>query len=59
MEEWVAVSSLPKDWRALARRMMQEAGLAIGRGVAGRSESARRAEPWRLAGLARLGFGVI
>ena len=45
MEEWVAVSSLPKGWRALARRMMREAGLAIahregrGRKVGERSES--------------------
>ena len=43
MEEWVAVSSLPKGWRALARRMLREAGLAIGKGAAGRRESARRA----------------
>ena len=49
MEEWVAVSSLPKGWRALARRMMREAGLAIGEGVAGRRESARRAVTARRA----------
>eukprot|EP00966_Prymnesium_polylepis_P029281 679727-Prymnesium_polylepis.1 len=49
MEEWVAVSSLPKGWRALAHRMMREAGLAIGRGVAARSESARRAVEARRA----------
>eukprot|EP00966_Prymnesium_polylepis_P254573 5882348-Prymnesium_polylepis.1 len=34
---------LREAWRALARRMMREAGLAIGKGVAGRSESAQRA----------------
>ena len=49
MEEWVAVSSLPKGWRALARRMLREAGLAIGKGAAGRRESARRAVTARRA----------